>query len=370
MINKMNFSCKITNSVLSFLEASGDDLSPLIETSTLPEEFLKDTSYWLKAQEMEHFLSQVVRLYQGNYDVDLLEKIGHQVPELRSWGLLDSVLRMMPEPQEILSQPERFLGYFISPEPPLANLIKSSGGIQFDLPISSDLYPLTTHHLSRAFETLPLFVGQGLAECRWSGIHVQILWNSEVSIFSGIDPGHQISPDLLRTVMATLEKTQQELQQKNKELQERSKQVQVPATYDQAPNDLEDFVRLKNQVSRLSDYLVRAQQVISLLTAMTKTNPMAKEILRRVDWEYVTKTFPASVQECYQIFQKKNIHDPLVSRPSMLSAATSSLSPTSTNSTLAGEQQLPNLKLSGFEFMEVLNSQNTSHAEHANKTSE
>jgi hypothetical protein len=79
---------------------------------------------------------------------------GHSTPKKKVWGVLDSVLRMMPRPQEIFQQPEKFLGYFISPEPPVENIVRTENGISFDIPLPAEQYPLVTTYLKSAFEAL------------------------------------------------------------------------------------------------------------------------------------------------------------------------------------------------------------------------
>ena len=208
----MLFSCKISSAILSYFERQGDDITPLLDCTSLPEEFLRDPSYWMKAAEMESFLQAAQRL--SKEDGPLFQKAGHSGPELRSWGVLDSVLRMMPRPHEILAQPQRFLSYFISPEPPIDNLFKTESSIEFDLPISSEIYPLVTTYLKAAFESLPLYVGKPLAQGSWQDIHLKLSWASEQESMFGQDPGHQISPELLRSVVASLENHQKELEEK------------------------------------------------------------------------------------------------------------------------------------------------------------
>ena len=159
----MHFSCKISNAVLTVLEQQGEDLSPLYEQIHLPMELLKDSSYWMTAPEMENFLETVLRLPLKREE-NILQRAGHEGPELRAWGVLDSVLRMMPHPQEIFNQPEQFLSYFISPKPPIENLRRDEASISFDLPLPAEQYPLVTTYPKATVESLPVYVGQPGAE--------------------------------------------------------------------------------------------------------------------------------------------------------------------------------------------------------------
>lgn len=318
----MLFSCKISSAILSYFEKQGDDLTPLLESTSLPEEFLRDPSYWMKAAEMESFLQTAQRL--SREDGPLFQKVGHAGPELRSWGVLDSVLRMMPRPEEILAQPQRFLSYFVSPEPPIDHLIKTDSSIEFDLPISSEIYPLVTTYLKSAFESLPLYVGKPLAQGSWQDIHLKISWASDQASIFEHDPGHQISPELLRSVVASLETHQKELEEKNRELQSRNEQLSkaqqemeariahktsIPEVLEQPVHRLEfidesSIQSLNNNLAKLNDYMVRAQQLITMLIGQDRLKPAVKEAMRRTDWDRVKSQFPVTVQECREILEK------------------------------------------------------------------
>lgn len=305
---------------MSYLESQSEDLSSLLSQTSLPEEFLRDPSYWMPAQEMESFLENAQRLAKD--DGPLYQKIGHAVPTLRSWGVLDSVLRMMPKPQEILAQPQRFLPYFITPEPPVENVAKTDSSVEFDLPISSDLYPLTTAFLKSSFESLPVYVGQPLAHGAWNGIHVKMNWHSEQATMFGEETGHQISPELLRSVVAQLETHQKELEEKNRDLQDKNQALEkemaaidsqtknkaneVPHLLSTPVHNLEfidegSIEALKTNLAKLSDYMVRAQQLVTMLVAQDRMSPAVKQAMKKIDWDRVKFQFPKTVSESREI---------------------------------------------------------------------
>lgn len=279
---------------------------------------------------MEVFLQNAQKT--SNDEGPLFEKVGHAVPMLRSWGVLDSVLRMMPKPQEILAQPQRFLPYFISPEPPIENISKTESSIEFDLPISSEHYPLTTTYLKAAFESLPVYVGQPQAQCSWDDIHVKVNWQSEQATIFEEDPGHQISPELLRSVVSQLENHQKELEQKNCDLQAKNEELEkAVAAQSEAPVatkaaeeisrtsesqailsdpvhhlefiDESSIEALKNNFSRLADYMVRAQQLITMLIAQDRMNPAVKQAMKKTAWDRVRLQFPQTVSESREILE-------------------------------------------------------------------
>lgn len=314
----MHFSCKITNSILTYLEIQGEDLSSLYDQQTpLPVELMRDSSYWMSAPEMENFLDTLLRMPFLSNDGNLLQKVGHEGPEIRAWGVLDSVLRMMPRPQEIFNQPERFLSHFISPEPPIENVRRDETSISFDLPLPAEQYPLVTRYLKAAFESLPVYVGQNPATCQWTGIHLKLTWfESQKSIFE-VDPGHQISPQLMQTVIDELQTHQRELEERNCELQKKNEEL-LQAHRDlqahlreKAPSLLPQVGPLSNldfeshgpgymvgqNLARLHDYMVRAQQLITMLASQGKMTPEVKEAMRRVDWEYVKTQYPKTISD-------------------------------------------------------------------------
>lgn len=330
----MHFSCKITNAILTTLEFRGEDLSSLYEPGLPPMELLRDPSSWMSAPDMENFLEALLRRPWSRLEEPLLTAAGHGGPKNHAWGVLDSVLRMMPRPQEIFQQPERFLSYFISPEPPIENLQRDERGLAFDLPLPAEQYPLVTAYLKAAFESLPLYVGQDLAHCEWSDIHLKITWpESQKSIFQE-DPGHQISPELLQAVVEDHQRLQRELEEKNLELQRkdeeirhiRSGQTETPAkieVWDQGRLSKLGFEEASpahvvgQNLARLHDYMVRAQQLITILTVAGKKDPSVKEALRRLDWDHVKSQYPRAIAESAMALRKIQ-HDPSSARPAPL----------------------------------------------------
>ena len=216
-------------------------------------ELMRDSSCWMKAPDVEAFLETLQTMTYKNSYPNLIEKVGHLVPQLRAWGVLDSVLRMMPRPQEIFHQPERFLSYFISPEPPVESVVRTEDELSFALPLPSQQYPLTSLFLKSAFESLPLYTGQSLAHCEWNDIFIKIKWPRRQGTMFTQDPGHQISPELLSHVIDDLQKSQRELEEKNRELQ--TKNEELMQTYKELQGHLRNKpTDLPNIESELSMY--------------------------------------------------------------------------------------------------------------------
>jgi hypothetical protein len=300
----VHFSSKITNSILIYLEREGEDLGPLLEQALLEEEFLRDPSYWMSDHEMEDFLDLV--------QDDLLVKIGHLSPELRSWGVLDSVLRMMPRPQEVFLQPDRFMSYFLNPVFETHSLQKFESALTFTCAIDLESFPLCRTYLVSAFESLPRFVGQNFAVVKWESHQFLMDWsNKQGVIFELTDSDRQLSPELLNSVVASLEKHQLELEVKNRELQTANEQLlkSLRLSHKGESFNPQSLELLNQKVSRIHDYMVRAQQLITMLISQDRTNPAVKAAMRKVDWEKVKEQFPIALTELRDLLNKENIGD-------------------------------------------------------------
>lgn len=329
----MHFSCKISNAVLNLLEEQGEDLSHLYEQSQWSTELLRDPSYWISAPDMENFLESVLRLSLKK-DGPVLERAGHTGPELHAWGVLDSVLKMMPRPQEIFHQPEHFLSYFISPKPPIDNLRRTEESVAFDLPLPAEQYPLVTSYLKAALESLPIYVGQPAAKCEWTDIHLKLTWPKQQSTIFAQDPGRQVSPDLFQKLIEDLQNTQREREDLQKyigDLEEKirhyeklslqaaggvanaatagagDKPALLPSegslSHLQFESESPSYV-LGQNLARLHDYMVRAQQLITMLASQGKMTPPVKEAMRRVDWDFVKGQYPRTILESMEVLKK------------------------------------------------------------------
>ena len=98
---------------------------------------MNDPTSWIPAADVESFLAGVYKTF-SHQDPELIKHMGQRSAELRGWGVLDSVLRMIQRPQDIFAHPQRLISYFISPAPPIGNMIRESELVRFDLPISDN----------------------------------------------------------------------------------------------------------------------------------------------------------------------------------------------------------------------------------------
>jgi signal transduction histidine kinase len=327
----MLFSCKITNSAIQYLSANGADMEELFRELDMPEEFLRDTSYWLEAEKMEYFLDRASKIVtklgieEINDSDSFASYLGHNCYKLRSWGVLDSVLRMMQKSEDVFNQPDRFISYFVSPAPPIGAIAKQNNSIAFDIPISAEQFPLTASYLRAAVEAIPTFIGEHLAEVDWNANRMQISWaeDQQQQMFcEDNDPGRVIKPELAKTLVQSLEDSQKELEKKNEELL--LKNIELEQTKSHLEKQIEEqniaasstghttssvvnlarladtvaqevqgpIGYLQEQVMRLSDYMGRSQQLITLLVGQGRKDKQISEAMRRMDWEQIQENYP------------------------------------------------------------------------------
>lgn len=322
----MLFSSKISNSILSFLEGQRSGLEQLYSSLDIPEEFLRDPSSWVEADQMESFLKNANQLFgQTAEDGDLLEKVGQASSKLRSWGALDSVLKMMTTPEDLYSQPDRLLSYFISPPPPLSVSEKGKGYFSFETNIANYDFPYVTKYLESALSAVPTYVGHEACEVKWDGNIIHFRWGSEQSAFN-IGMGENIRPELFQSLVSDLEKKQKELESKNRELLEKNRllettQSKLEASYREkifseklsglselassiAHEINNPLTYVTSNLSRLNDYIVRAQQLVTILVGQDRETPQVKEAMRRMDWAHMVHDFPQVVKEAHIGLQK------------------------------------------------------------------
>jgi hypothetical protein len=323
------FSCKITHSVITYLDRRGEDLDRFYESCDWPAEFLRDPSSWLEADKMERVLKHIDQEYGKGLDSEfgVIEQVGHQCKDLRSWGVLDSVLRMVPASKDFFAQPERFLSYFVSPAPPIGDIIRENDRVSFVLPISDMQFPFVTSYLRAALEALPTYIGKPLATVTWDNSRVTIAWTeTQASLFGEAEQDDlSLNPELVRSVLHDLETRQKELEEtkialiaKDREIERLRSALAAPRgavlpkpvgteSSHEASSSLkagEKVEQVLHDLFRLGDYVARGQQLITLLVGQGRQTPQVQEAMRRVDWEFVAVEGPAVVKNAVSELQK------------------------------------------------------------------
>lgn len=316
----MLFSCKITHSVITYLDRRGEDLEVLNEKCDWPTEFLRDPSSWLEAEKMESLLQLIDAEFGPGLQIEegLMSAAGHQCKDLRAWGVLDSVLRMVQTPKDLFAQPERFLSYFVSPAPPVGEVRRESDRVSFVLPVSEMQFPLVTTYLRAALEALPTYINKPMASVRWDNSRVEISWSeSQASLFGeGQDPELSLHPELVRNILHNLETSQKQIEEMKRELISKDEELQRLRTQvtEFRPADSsgrkhsagfdERIGEVLHDLFRLGDYIARGQQLITILIGQGRQTAQVQEAMRRVDWEFVSSEGPRTVRSTVAELQK------------------------------------------------------------------
>lgn len=315
----MQVSCKVSYSVIVFLERQGVQLDPFFEKSETPIEFLKDPSCWLPVEKMEEFLREIASYIRCDDCETFFREIGQNNFDLRAWGVLDSVLKMVESPQDIFSQPDRFMSYFFSPPPELKVVNQMEESITLRL-VKDVTVPLVLSYFVGAVEGLPNYMGLPTAKIENAGEEYKIIWHKEQdSLFSEEEKKHrQFHPEIVQSVMQSLQDHQKSIDEKN------LNQTSQPSTEDfenlvraevekrmqvwlEQQSQMGDVIfKVKNDFYKMYDYFTRAQQIITLISA-TARKASVKEAMRRVDWDHVQKEFPVMVESaCDSILSLKD----------------------------------------------------------------
>lgn len=297
----MLFSGKITNSFLVFLDRHGVDSEKIFELTDLPTEFLREPSCWIPAQDVEKFIASIEREFGSTFQECLPTLVGHQCHTLRSWGVLDSVIKMMSKPQDLFLQPHRFISYFVSPAPPVGNVVRDVDSISFDLPIDNQEFPCFSEFIRSALEVLPVYLGRNQAQVRWKGTKLNISWSdSQSDMLKEEDLSPNYKPELVQNLMQALEESQRQIEDLRQQLSQGEGAIAqpIPATDTEFVQGLRaHVVRARGHMMRLSDYLVRSQQLVTMLIGQDRMDRQVQEAMRRVDWDYVKSQSSQVAQE-------------------------------------------------------------------------
>lgn len=318
----MRVSCKVSYSVLVYVERQGVQLEAFFEGLETPIELLKDPACWIEVSKMEEFLQKLALHVGDQTGGQYFREIGRQNFELRAWGVLDSVLKMVESPKDIFSQPDRFLSYFLTPHPELVFEHQGDHKIAFRFekrPTSEFVFS----YLMGAVEGLPLYMGMPHAMIEEINSCVfEIKWfDDQQSLFDEQERRRrQLHPEIVQSVMQSFQERRENLQQPEQIASEAFEQmvaVEVEKRMEQWLARQQDFdqsfLKIKDDFYKMYDYFTRAQQIITLVSP-TARKASVREAMRRVDWEHVQKEFPRMVESaCETILSMKDaIHDGLV----------------------------------------------------------
>lgn len=278
----MILSCKITATILAELDSRSEDVCAFFAIfDNLPESQLRDPTAWLPALVMELFLEQVTRFPWNSDELHSLTYLATTAPYHRSWGILDSVLRMMSRTEEIWAQPTRLLANFIQPESFVQNISRHEEGISFLAPLSAEQYPHICEFLTSCFEILPIFIGSSSSQCHWKSNKVTLSWSlKQKSFLTNTQDERVISPELIQSILQSLDCRKEEV-------------------------DSQNIEKVRQNLARLSDYWTRAQQLVVLLSAQSRQTLEVQEAMRRTNWSQIQKEFREICEDSRQLLAQK-----------------------------------------------------------------
>ena len=334
----MLFSSKVTHSVLKFLESNGLDSERLYSLINTPEEFLKDPSSWQPARNIEFFLAKSESLFKETIksDQSFIQCVGHKCAQLKSWGVLDSVLKMIKHPSQFYAEPTNFLSYFISPTPSITQLqINTSSQFSFNLSFSLDFeindYPHFVSYFIAVLEALPTYLNHNLAHVSWKNKHINITWKDHQTSFFPENkkildqnfknlnhPLESLTKDkkLITKQESSIQKTQSllkqlHLSQNDPNIENQKNDLEQLDTWEKLTNQLVSKINpyiLKsiNNTQKLKDYFVRARQILTILIGQEKHRTYIKDSMKRMNWDFVTQEFSSTVEQSMQDLLKIN----------------------------------------------------------------
>lgn len=319
----MLVSCKVSYSTLVYVEQQGAQLGGFFEKQDTPVEFLKDPSSWLPIEKLESFLRHLCDHLGYEDGESFLRDVGRSNHQLRAWGVLDSVLKMVESPRDIFSQPDRFLSYFLSPHPEVKILKQESETIAFQLAKANTDFPLIDAYLIGAVEGLPYYMAKPMAKIDFKDEVYYLQWEDEQeSLFTEEEKTRrQFHPDMVQSVIDSLHEHQQSLEKTKMNSSRRSQvsmsqgefedkvreqvHLQMSHWLEQRQLFEETLFKVKNDFYKLYDYFTRAQQLVTLIGG-TARKASVREAMRRVDWPYVQKEFPDMIESaCDSILSLK-----------------------------------------------------------------
>ncbi len=330
LLQPILLSCKLTNAALKFLERRGEDLEPLYERFDWPLHYLRDSSSWLEADRLEFVLKTLDELYGKRVatetGVDFFSAVGHASPQLRAWGALDSVLKIVPGVRELYQQPDRFLASFISPQPQIYGLQHTDENVVFRIGFSDDRMPHTGRFLRAILESLPEFIAKPRAHVVWNHGHVSIEWSERQVPFvttarASENEGPSLSPDLLRTILVDLSTAQRDLESARRLIQEKDAIIHAMQTASLETSS-KDFTKSANveralhEIYKLGDYFARAQQIVTLLRApgtsrvrgaTSLVSSQSEALIKRTAWERVSNEAPIAIRRASQLLRGEDV---------------------------------------------------------------
>ena len=93
---KKQVSCRVTNSVIKYLESKGYNVDPIVEGLPYSKEYLCDTLNWVTYEVRETICSRAAELTKNDA---IMFDIGLSVTKLNPFGGVESMVRLLTGPK-------------------------------------------------------------------------------------------------------------------------------------------------------------------------------------------------------------------------------------------------------------------------------
>lgn len=262
MSSGLHFSAKITHSLCLYLEELGYMSGEFLEEVELTPEIAFDPEAWVEASKLESFL----QLISSRVPTLSVKTVALKEAELRGWGVLNQVLKILKSSLEIYTSPQNYLSYFVKPLNAFVWVEKTNENTVFQTALSSEDYPLVTDYLSGALEVVSDFVeSEEDSRVFWTGNTVSIEWGEKEEFQLSVKPA--------------------EVFQENTE---------------ELTNSQEQLIK---SVRSLEDYFLRSRQLVALIKAESGKKRWFKRALQRLDWENLENHHQSSVDEMIRLIK-------------------------------------------------------------------
>ena len=147
-------------------------------------------------------------------------------------------------------------------------------------------------------------------------------------MFQPGDVDHQLSPDLIRNMLGTLEKSQSDLHRKETELQQAKERIEElekliesgfqPNTTSR-PVTQSDFEELRQSLLKLNDFWARSQQLVTLLVAQGRKDAQVSSAMQRVQWDRIVEAAPGKFKDTLELLDELKMEAEAKSMPALRS---------------------------------------------------
>ncbi len=277
----LELSAKITKSVCIHLEAKGVVATDYLERASLLADKALDSEMWIKAGRVELFLDLVSR----DFPDFCPKQVALKALDIRGWGLLDQVLRLLQSSSEIYEYPEKFLSYFIRPNLDFSWTKRCKGFSNFNISLSKDEMPLVADYLAGALEVVSEYIGEDLSLVNWVGTSVFIDWSKKQdSFFQEKKEPINFKPEIYKEAVKIIRRQESEIL----DLKYKAQSLKSVNT---------DTQKIIEDVKLLNDYFLRSHQLIVLLRAEFGQKKWFKKALRRLNWSKVKDLHHKKVED-------------------------------------------------------------------------